>query len=220
VSSKIDNRALKEYIYEKIKSLIQDGVYTFGEKINKNELIEKFQVSPTPINDALNRLVGEQLLIQDSRRGYFVKEFNDREFCELFEFRMGIESVAAALCCEKCTDEEMNTLVTAFDSFSLPMNDEERKRYQMVDKEFHNNILKFSRNIMIMNMMETTGFLGRAYQKGLVRGPEITISEHKEVCDALRKRDPDLATTSMMQHLKGSRDLFRQRIEYEEKFNR
>jgi DNA-binding GntR family transcriptional regulator len=212
MESRIENKSLRQNVYEKIRGLIDNGELAFGEKINKLDLADRFSVSQTPINDALNRLVGENYLIQQSRKGYYVKEFDFQEFCNLFEMRAGLEGIAARLCCERATDEELHIIITSFDSFSLPMNEEERIAYTKADKEFHRNILKFSRNPTILDALYSTGFLTRSYQKGLIRGPEITLQEHKKVIEPFKVRDGDLAQQNMVEHLLNSRNLLRELV--------
>lgn len=209
MESRVENKSLRQNVYEKIRDLIDTGELVFGEKINKIDLAERFSVSQTPINDALNRLVGENYLIQQSRKGYYVKEFDFQEFCNLFEMRAGLEGIAARLCCERATDEELHVLITAFDGFSLPMDEQQRSDYTKADKQFHRNILKFSKNQTILDALYTTGFLNRSYQKGLVRGPEITLGEHKKVVDAFKNRDGEGAQRYMIEHLFNSRNVFK-----------
>ena len=85
METKLENRSVKDYIYDKIKELLENNEFVVGEKINKNDLALRFNISLTPINDALNRLVGENYLVQYPRKGFFVKEFSPKELCDLFE---------------------------------------------------------------------------------------------------------------------------------------
>lgn len=102
--SKIENKILTDLVYEKIKTMIDDGVLLPGSKVNKAELAEMLGVSQTPINDALSRLAGEKFIEQKSRQGYFVRAFSDAELCALFEVRGGLEGVAIRLCAENAGD--------------------------------------------------------------------------------------------------------------------
>jgi DNA-binding GntR family transcriptional regulator len=47
----VENKALRDYIYEKIRELIENEELSSGEKINKSLLEKRFNVSATPIND-------------------------------------------------------------------------------------------------------------------------------------------------------------------------
>jgi len=210
---RIENKALRNYVYEFIRDLIDHGVLPIGQKINKPELAERLGVSQTPINDALNRLVGERFLEQRPRDGYFIREFNAKEFCELFEMRSGLEGIASRLCCENATDEQLALLVSSFDEFTLPIPENLLKRYYEADRKFHENIVAFSGNSFILTDLKNTGFQARTYQKGLVRGPNITLHEHKMVIEALKARDGERAQQQMIWHLLGSRDVFKARLQ-------
>jgi DNA-binding GntR family transcriptional regulator len=209
---KVENKALRNYVYEHIRELIDQGELPIGEKIDKSELANKLGVSQTPINDALNQLVGEKFLEQRPRKGYYIREFSASEFCELFEMRAGLEGIAARLCCENATDEQLHRLTSAFDDFALPVPEEQVHHYYEVDRKFHENVVLFSSNSFILDALRTTGFQARTYQKGLVRGPGITLHEHRMVIEALKVRDGERAQQQMIWHLLGSRDVFKARL--------
>ena len=209
---KVENKALRNYVYDHIRELIDNGEFPIGEKIDKNALVEKLGVSQTPINDALNQLVGEKFLEQRPRKGYYIREFSALEFCELLEMRSGLEGIAVRLCCENATDEQLHQLITAFDDFALPVPDEQMHHYYEADRRFHENIVLFSANSFILDALRTTGFQARTYQKGLVRGPSITLHEHRMVIEAIKVRDGERAQQQMIWHLLGSRDVFKARL--------
>ncbi|HCG64667.1 MAG: hypothetical protein CVV48_07220 [Spirochaetae bacterium HGW-Spirochaetae-4] len=206
---RVENKALRNYVYDHIRVMIDQGDLPIGKKIDKSELAERLGVSQTPIHDALNQLVGEKFLEQRPRDGYYIREFNAVEFCELFEMRAGLEGIAVRLCCENATDEQLRVLTSAFDEFSLPMDDELVHHYYEIDRRFHEDIVVFSGNGFILESLKTTGFQARTYQKGLVRGPDITLHEHRMVVEAIKARDGERAQQQMIWHLLGSRDVFK-----------
>lgn len=206
---RVENKALRNYVYDHIREMIDQGDLPIGKKIDKSELAERLGVSQTPIHDALNQLVGEKFLEQRPRDGYYIREFNAVEFCELFEMRAGLEGIAVRLCCENATDEQLRVLTSAFDEFSLPMDEELVHHYYEIDRRFHEDIVVFSGNGFILESLKTTGFQARTYQKGLVRGPDITLHEHRMVVEAIKARDGERAQQQMIWHLLGSRDVFK-----------
>ena len=206
---RVENKALRNYVYDHIRLMIDQGDLPMGKKIDKSELAERLGVSQTPIHDALNQLVGEKFLEQRPRDGYYIREFNAVEFCELFEMRAGLEGIAVRLCCENATDEQLQVLTSAFDEFSLPMEEELVQHYYEIDRQFHEDFVVFSGNGFILESLKTTGFQARTYQKGLVRGPDITLHEHRMVVEAIKARDGERAQQQMIWHLLGSRDVFK-----------
>jgi len=206
MDTKLENKSVKDYIYDKIKELLENNDFEIGEKINKNDLANRFNISLTPINDALNRLVGENYLVQYPRKGFFVKEFSAKELCDLFEIRAGLEGIAIRLCCEKASNEELNELIHTFDIFENNIGESMRKEYIQIDKEFHKKIIFLADNPLISQVRNSLGFLSRSYQKGLMKPMENSLSEHHRIIDALKNRDAKMAQKAMEDHLLGSRD--------------
>jgi DNA-binding GntR family transcriptional regulator len=206
---KIENIALTDLVYEKIKYMIDTGVLGAGKKINKIELVGMLGVSQTPINDALNRLSGEKFIEQKRRGGFFVREYSYFELSQLFEIRAAMEGMAVRLCVEKNTTSELDQLVHAFDGFSLPMPEERFTEYFQADKIFHENIVKFAGNPFLLDLANTSGYLIKSNQRGLVRAPDETLSEHRLVMDAIAGRDAMKAQEHLIKHLMNSRDKLR-----------
>lgn len=206
MENKLENRSVKAYIYEKIKELLENNEFAIGEKINKNELAFRFNISLTPINDALNRLVGENYLIQYPRKGFFVKEFTPKELCDLFEIRAGLEGIAVRLCCEKATEEQLNELIHYFDIFENGIDNNTVKEYTNIDKQFHKRIIFLAQNPLISQVRNSLGFLSRSYQKGLMKPVEESLEEHHKIIEAIKIRNGRKAQKAMENHLLGSRD--------------
>jgi DNA-binding GntR family transcriptional regulator len=206
MDTKLENKSVKDYIYDKIKELLENNEFVVGEKINKNDLAIRFNISLTPINDALNRLVGENYLIQQPRKGFFVKEFSPKELCDLFEIRAGLEGIAIRLCCERASDEDIENLIHSFDSFENDMDSNMIKQYTKADKDFHKKIIFLAENPLISQVRNSLGFLNRSYQKGLVKPMHDSLLEHHAIIEALKARDGEKAQKAMEQHLLNSRD--------------
>ncbi|MBK5201725.1 MAG: GntR family transcriptional regulator [Spirochaetaceae bacterium] len=212
MSNKIENKALRQYVYEHIRDLLNNGDLPVGEKINKIELCNQFNVSQTPVNDALNKLVGEGYLDEIPRKGYFVREVNLEELALLFEIRAGIEGIAIRLCCERATDAELQELIHTFDEFDEPFDEEKLRMFLKSDKRFHRLLIKYSRNPKLQEILDSRGFISRTYERGLMKSQEQSLNEHKVIITALANRDKDTATSAIVNHLLSSRDYIMSQI--------
>ena len=70
-------------IYMEIKKALFEGDWIPGQRIDRKALAERFGISQTPVNDALNRLTGEGLVESRSRDGFFVPDYNDAELADI-----------------------------------------------------------------------------------------------------------------------------------------
>ena len=197
---------LTNHVYEMIKAMLDAGALKPGAKINKKELEEELGVSQTPINEALNRLAAEKFIYQQSRRGFFVCEYSDEDLIDLFAVQAAIEAMAARLCAEDATDDELVELSGHFSDYELPLSTEEHERYAAEDKVFHAAVIRCCHNAAIQDMYATSGYIIKSNQRGLVRPPSETLSEHRNLIAALVRRDPAAASSEMADHQLRSRN--------------
>ena len=59
-------------LHDTLRLSLQSGRYAPGEHIDPNALARQYSMSPTPVLYALNRLVGEGLLVEPVRGGFHV----------------------------------------------------------------------------------------------------------------------------------------------------
>lgn len=196
----INNRILTDHVYDAIKRMIEEGALAPGVKINRRQLEEILGVSQTPINEALNRLAGEKYLYQESRRGYFVELYSDTTLADLFAVRAAIEGMAARLCAMEASDEEIGDLCGFFSDFTTPTSLNDVRRYEDEDIAFHRAIINYSHNEPIRVLSNNHGYIIKTLQRGLVRRPTETISEHRGILDALAARDAERVQRLMTEH--------------------
>ena len=206
---KIENRALFELVYERIKRMIDEKELQPGEKINKKTLVALLGVSQTPINEALSKLAGEKILEQRSRQGFFIHQYTYSELSQLFELRASIEGMAARLCAENMRDEEIIEMSKIFSSFTLPLPERCHQDYLNADKLFHESLVKYSGNPFLVEVFISSGYQPKIYQKGLLRSADDTLPEHLMIVNALKNRDAHLAQELTIVHLLRTRDLLR-----------
>lgn len=198
---KIKNNPLVDLVYQRIKDMIFDGFLPPGEKINKIDLSRKLGVSITPVNEVINRLTGEKILEKRDRKGYFVKKLTLKDLTESFVVRAGLEGVALRVSIEDLTDSQLSQFEYFFKDFKLPFDKKEMKRYMKEDQMFHEKIIELCGNSIITDFDRNFHFVMKSYQKGLVRPPEETLSEHEEIIEAIKQRKSQKAQELLITHL-------------------
>ena len=82
--------AIEERILEELLS----GSLAPGSKIKVSELKERYQVSLSPLREALSRLLATGLLQLESNKGYTVTDISVQEQCDLYEAAAVTEDLA------------------------------------------------------------------------------------------------------------------------------
>lgn len=201
-------RSLSVVAYDEIKTLILNLTLKPGSSLTEMWLIDRLQMSRTPIREALYRLQQEHFVELAPRKGWFVSEIKLRDIQELYVIREALEGISARHAASRISDEELQKMESYLDSLeTLLQNDEEA-----VDDpgdSIHSLIFRFSGNELINEVMSihlerlqmfhliTSSLPGRKFQ---------SWREHREIFFALKARDGNLAEEVMRKHIRSSLD--------------
>ena len=83
---------LTDKIYQDIKDDILTKVFQPGEKLNIKELAREYQVSDTPVKQALQRLAEEKLVVNTPNKGMSVRALTPHELQDIFDMRLMMDT--------------------------------------------------------------------------------------------------------------------------------
>src|SRR5271168_3653730 len=90
---------LAEQVYDSIKAEIFDFRLLPGDRFTETELAQRYEVSRTPVRDALYRLKREGYLDVAFRSGWAVRPLDFSRFDELYDLRIVLEVAAVERLC-------------------------------------------------------------------------------------------------------------------------
>lgn len=93
----LDRPNIADVLVQTLRRMIVDGDLPAGERINEVHLAERLGVSRTPLREALASLASEGALIQQPRRGYFVRELSTEELDQIYPIRQLLDPEAMRL---------------------------------------------------------------------------------------------------------------------------
>jgi DNA-binding GntR family transcriptional regulator len=97
----IKKQSLVDQIYDQIRNDIISLVYPFGDKLVASELQEKYQVSSTPVREALNRLQQEGLVEYENNIGARIISIEPKDVWEIQELAITLHKAAIKLAMRK-----------------------------------------------------------------------------------------------------------------------
>ena len=104
---------LNEPTYLRVKrAIIGDlvsGQFTPGMHLTIDALTSRYGVSHMPIREALRQLEGEGILISIVHRGFRIEAITEAYIRNIYDIRVGIESMLAHRAVEKATDDDIST---------------------------------------------------------------------------------------------------------------
>jgi len=211
---RLEATIVAQEVYLRLKRLIVEGELSPGDRIDRRSLALELGVSPTPLNDALSRLIGERFVERRHGRreeeGLYVPERPDGELIHIFAVRAGLEGIAARLAVERVVAGDdpraLKALSDCFCGLEPPFDVEKTERYLAEDKLFHEGIIEAAGNPILTDIDQNLGCVHRSWIHGLVRPPEETLCEHRAIIAAFEALDATLVQGLIIDHNLRSRD--------------
>ena len=188
--------SLAEDVYEAIFGQLMALKIAPGSRITVDSLVKDFDVSHTPIREALHRLAREKLVTILPRRGIIVSAIDIRQQLLLLELRREIERLIARSAARRASEEECSQFVALADHFGRASKANDDVTFMRVDREFNVLCSRASHNEFAENAMGLIHSLSRRfwYAHHRVAGVmPLTATLHASIARAIASRDEERA---------------------------
>ena len=210
---------LSEQVAMQLAERISAGRWKPGEKLPpESSLCETFHIGRSTLREALKSLAFVGMVRMRAGEGTFVAEGpskfleqvltrgllnNPREVTDLSEARIMLETELAALCAQRATESELETLRLIIKRMQ-EASPEDSEGFLNLDLEFHLHIAEYSQNKILAQMMRTIrGLLREVIEKSIqIPGSRsLAVDQHWKVVEALATRNVRRARAAMREHL-------------------
>ncbi|MBB4094506.1 GntR family transcriptional regulator [Ochrobactrum pecoris] len=130
-------KSLASSIAERIRGAIVDAEFQFGENLSEDMLAAAFDVSRTPVREALNILQMQELVHIVPKSGTYVFTPTQEDIAELCDFRVGLEDQAMRLALGNNRKKLVSQLKKQFDLMRAAIDEDDLRAYGRCDTEFH-----------------------------------------------------------------------------------
>ncbi|MBQ5990792.1 MAG: GntR family transcriptional regulator [Oscillospiraceae bacterium] len=204
-----DDRSLRIRVFNAIENAILDGEYRDGDSLNELKLSKELGVSRTPVREALMQLELEGLVKNVPNKGAVVIGVTEQDIHDIYEIRIRIEGLAARLCAENITDDELRALEQIVDlqEFYLLKNDTEQ--IWKLDGDFHKIIYDASRSRPLrFTLSNFHNYIKKARDISVqTEGrAEKTVAEHRAILDAIKEHNGSLSEQLTAKHISNAED--------------
>jgi len=192
-----------EAIYDELKRRIINMELKPGDQIVEKDLIDEFNVSRTPVREAILKLSQNGLLDLKPRIGTFVTQINLETVKCAYEVKKNLEALAAELAAKRAKKDQINQLYEIIDLFNnLNIVDDYSKCIE-ADQKFHKIVREASGNIILIEMLEelnikTARFL--QYIKYVISDVNWFKHSLTEMADSINDHDSDRARKTTEEH--------------------
>lgn len=219
------NATLAQRVVDGLKDRILTGDLVPGAKLpSESGLIEEYRVSRTVVREAVSRLQAEGLAETFQGRGSFVLAVPEpstfslessairthHDVLAMIDFRLGVESEAAALAAARATPEDTQDIGNALAKFGAAGHEGAVE----ADFAFHRAIAAATGNRFYVNLLDSLGpmmimlprtQLGEEYSMTDAQHVDRVLREHEQISVAIHARDAPTALAAMRVHLGNTR---------------
>jgi DNA-binding GntR family transcriptional regulator len=201
--------SLKRQAYAALKNAIA-AMDVYGSRaeirLDERRLAADFGISRTPVREAMAQLEREGFVRSEPRRGVYVVRKTRREVIELITAWAALESMAARLITQIAAAEEIAALRRMFATFDNGAVRAHVDEYSDVNIEFHQTIIRMSRNDALIQLAENLFTHMRMIRRktiGEQDRADRSIRDHMHIIEALEARDTDRAERLVRDHALG-----------------
>ena len=200
----IPKRALHDELAGRLREMIIDGRLEPGARLQERSLCEQFDVSRTPIREALKVLSAEGLIELTPNRGASVTELTLSDLAEAFPIMGALEALAGELACARMSAAQIKRVRKLHERMVGYYRAQRLKDYFRANEAIHQAIADAAGNTTLSNMLDgLSGRVRRARFRANVT-PERwaeAIEEHELMMEALEGRDGQRLGEVLKQHL-------------------
>jgi DNA-binding GntR family transcriptional regulator len=204
------SRSSASEAYDLLLTAIESGGLRPGTRLREAELADRFDLSRTPVREALKRLEAQGLVAHEPHHGAVVATLDYGQMIELYFIREILEGTAARLAAIHATATEIDVLREMIERDRTLVDDP--RALARTNRLFHQQVRNSARNRFLAQALETLR-LSLALLAGTTlgapgRGTE-SVDEHAAIVARIAARDPEGADAVARTHIQAA---FRTRL--------
>ncbi|QHI97066.1 FCD domain-containing protein [Xylophilus rhododendri] len=188
----------------RLQEAILSGRMGPGERIVEAEIARQMGVSRAPVREAARRLESLGLLVSRPRHGFAVRTISVKQVDDLYQVRITLELMSAALACRNATDEELAEVDRKVDEMIAKADVLDQGERVALDLAFHAYICELSRNDYLWRLfgnMRTEVRMFLALSEETYGDRHALAETHRPISQALIARDVDTVQKALRYHL-------------------
>ena len=204
MNTKLINRPLYEDVAERLREQIFSHELAPGSWLDEQSLALAFGISRTPMREAIKVLASEGLVTTKVNKGAYVTEVDRRDLEQIFTVLSLLEGQAAKETALKATEAQLTQLDDLHHRLEKAAADRDLEQFFEINVKFHDVIQEIAGNKWMNGVIaDLRKVLKLQRRDSLGRGGRLLSSliEHREILQAILKRDSLAAEAAMRKHL-------------------
>lgn len=195
-----------KWVDRKLREAILSGDLPPGERLVVSTLAKRWQVSPTPLREAFQRLAADGFVELNPHRGARVAPVSQTDMCEVYELRGILEPLALRRSLERTDAEWRNQVETSYKDLVDRLRNQPGDLLEIEDyhRVFHRALLARCDSSWLLRLVDTLSEYSTRYRLMSIAprgGAEEVIGEHERLLQSCLDGDVEVAASHLTEHL-------------------
>lgn len=202
-------------VTRELRQAIVMNEFVPGQRLAAESLVDRFDVSPTPLREAFARLAGEGFVEYQPQRGVRVAGLSIEQMNEIYELREMLEPMAIQRSTDARDDEwlvevtaKYEAMVRLGDTDVLALDPLSYDEYEEAHTAFHEATMSRCGSSWLIRLSTMLIHHSRRFRQASIplRPREDITREHRAIFDACRSFDGESAAAAYLQHIQHTRE--------------
>jgi len=188
-------KTLSQSVYNHLKESIISNRFKSGQKLHEKKIAELFQVSSTPVREAIFMLGAEGLVTIKSHKEVVVKEISHEELKEIFQVLSVLESYAVSMTVDNIRTEDMKEIDELQKEMTSYCKKNSIEKYCELNRAIHNKLWELVPNEFLRKTLHSVHnqfqrySYAQYYALGKTGALKKSLKEHEEILVALKTKN-------------------------------
>ena len=203
----LQDLSLRGKVFLTIRENILSGKYQEYEELHELTLAKELGVSRTPVREALHQLELEGLVTLVPNKGVHVIGITWKDVHDIYMIRSMLEGLCARWATENITEEQIDEMEETLQLAQFQLSKKgtgKTDHVSRLDDRFHQILYEASDSRMLEHLLSDFHKYVRMARKksiGAKDRAEKSVEEHRELLEAIKNKDADLAEKLANRHI-------------------
>jgi DNA-binding GntR family transcriptional regulator len=201
-------QSLRDAAYQAIKHQIITCKFKPGECINEVSVAKLLGFGRTPVHQALDRLMLEEMVDVIPRKGVIIKPVILSDVLQMVDVRLVNETYCAQLAAERADDADIRELEAVVGRARKAISDRDIQMMMMLDRDFHLALGHATKNNELAELIRKLNERSLRFWYISFTTPDHHNSfqeQHEAILGAVRSHDANRAMIAMRSHVEAFR---------------
>ena len=199
-----DSRLSSDSLIRILEDDILNSTLKPGDRLDEQSLARRFEVSRTPVREALRHLASAGLVEIRKNQGATVRRLTTSELIEMFQVMAEYEGLSARLCARRMTAAEIAEMRKYHEECAVLAESQDYEGFFTANNMFHETIFIGSRNGFLHGESRKLRNRVNVYRRHVTSQPrrmQRSVAEHGKIVEAIVAGDEEAAHRLMREHV-------------------